>query len=75
MAATGTINVGKRVSSMEVSPEFDGYSKVVIQVTDDLFYESGVSTGRTLELKCPWVSPHLQALWQISSRYSRLPVE
>jgi len=54
MSATGTSVIGKRVSNMEVSPEFDGYSKVVIQVTDDLSYEAGTSTGRTLELKCPW---------------------
>lgn len=54
MSAIGSTNIGKRVSNMEVSPEFDGYSKVVIQVTDDLYYEAGVSTGRALELKCPW---------------------
>ncbi len=54
MSATGATNIGKRLSSMELAPEFDGYSKVIIQVTDDLFYEAGVSTGRTLELKCPW---------------------
>lgn len=54
MSATGTTNVSKRVSNMEISPEFDGYSRVVIQVTDELSYESGVATGRTLELKCPW---------------------
>jgi len=54
VSAAGATNVGKRITNMEVSPEFDGYSKVVILVTDDLFYEAGVNTGRTLELKCPW---------------------
>lgn len=59
MSTTGITNIGKRVSSLDVSPEFDGYSKVVIQVTDELFYESGVTTGRTLELKCPWGTQHM----------------
>ena len=54
MSAIGATNVSKRVSGMEISPEFDGYSRVVIQVTDELSYEAGVATGRTLELKCPW---------------------
>lgn len=54
MTTVGSTNVGKRLSSMEVSPAFDGYSKVVILVTDELCYEAGEDTGRTLELECPW---------------------
>ncbi len=39
---------------MEVSPAFDGYSRVIIWVTDELCYEAGETSGRTLELECPW---------------------
>lgn len=54
MSDVGVTSVGRRANSMEVSPEFDGYSKVVLLVSDELQYEAGVDTGRTLELKCPW---------------------
>ena len=54
MSSVGSTNVSKRVSTMDVTPEFDGYSKVVIDLGDGTIYESGYSTGRTLELKCPW---------------------
>ena len=53
---TGTVNIGKRVSSAEVSPQLDGYTQVVLNVTDDLCYTAGRNTGRTLELTCPWGS-------------------
>lgn len=36
------------------SPEFDGFSKVVIVVTDELEYSAGTDTGRTLTMICPW---------------------
>lgn len=54
MSTVGSTNIGKRLSSMEVSPAFDGYSRVVILVTDELCYEAGETSGRTLELECPW---------------------
>lgn len=31
-----------------------GYSKVIMNVTEDLYYEAGTDTGETLELDCPW---------------------
>lgn len=34
--------------------EQGGYSKVVLNVTDDLCYESGNDTGEILEVTCPW---------------------
>lgn len=49
-----------RVGNLEISPEFDGYTRVVIWLDakddngDDLFVEAGMPTGRTLELTCPW---------------------
>lgn len=32
----------------------DGYSRVVINVSEDISYEAGVSTGRTLTISNPW---------------------
>ena len=49
-----TTNVRQAIKSFEVSPEFDGFSKVIINVTDELSYEAGTTTGRTLTLSCPW---------------------
>lgn len=46
--------VGKKTRSFESSPEFDGYTRVVIIVSEDVEYSSGVETGRTLSLECPW---------------------
>lgn len=48
------INLRKEITAFSDSERFDGYSKIVINVTDDLFYEAGDSTGRTLTLSCPW---------------------
>lgn len=31
-----------------------GYSKVILNVTEDLYYEAGTDTGETLEVDCPW---------------------
>lgn len=55
-----TINLLQRAESMDISPEFDGYSRVVIWLDakdddgNELYYEAGTSTGRTLEMTCPW---------------------
>lgn len=46
--------VGSRVRSFETSPEFDSFTKVVINVSDDVSYEAGTDSGRTLTLECPW---------------------
>lgn len=49
-----TVQVGLAVSDLEISGQLNGYSKVVIQVNDELQYESGEDTGRVLTLNCPW---------------------
>lgn len=36
------------------SPQFDGFSKVVIIVSDTVEYSAGDDTGRTMRLNCPW---------------------
>ena len=51
---SNTPYVGRIVRSFITAPEFDGFSKVVIVVTDELEYAAGTDTGRTLSLVCPW---------------------
>ncbi len=48
------INLRKEISGFNKTERFDAYSKIIINVTDDLFYEAGDDTGRTLTLSCPW---------------------
>ena len=40
--------------SFDKAEQFDGYSKVIIIVSDEVEYSSGTDTGRTLTLNCPW---------------------
>lgn len=42
------------MASFDSAPEFDGYTKVVITVSEDVEYSAGVDTGRTLTLENPW---------------------
>ena len=51
---TGATSIGKNAESLLVSKQFGAYSKVVINVTAELYYESGNDTGRTLTISCPW---------------------
>lgn len=44
----------KNVASLEKENSFNGYSLVVINVSDDLSYTAGTDSGRTLTLECPW---------------------
>lgn len=48
------LNLRKEVKAFAKSERFNVYSKVIINVSDDLFYEAGDNTGRTLTLSCPW---------------------
>lgn len=48
------INLSQRLTSLDVSPQFSPYSKVVIHVSDDTVIEKGNDTGRTLELTNPF---------------------
>lgn len=47
-------SIGKSATDFEDSDQLAGYSKVVIEVTDEISYESGSDTGRTLTMSCPW---------------------
>lgn len=40
--------------SFEKAEQFDGFSKVVIIVSDEIEYSAGTDTGRTLTLNCHW---------------------
>ena len=59
MSETVGVNVLKRAASMDVSPQFDGYSGVRIFVgTDDsgnaVIYQAGTDGGQVLEIKNPF---------------------
>lgn len=45
--------------SFRSSPEFDGFSKVVIIVSDEIEYSAGTDSGRTLRLTNPWGTPEM----------------
>lgn len=53
-SVSNVINLRQSVAAFSDSEHLDGYSKIVINVTDDLCYEAGDNTGRTLTLSCPW---------------------
>lgn len=46
--------VGRNIRRFESSPQFDGYSRVIITVSDEIEYSAGNELGRTLRLTCPW---------------------
>ena len=48
------IGVGKEVSGLNVSPQFEAYSGVEIIVDDDISYLSGNYSGRVLTIENPW---------------------
>lgn len=48
------LRLRKEITSFSKAERFDTYSKIIINVSDDLCYEAGDSTGRTLTLSCPW---------------------
>lgn len=47
-------NVRSNVASLHKQTQLDAYSKVHVDVTDELFYEAGDDTGRMLTVSCPW---------------------
>lgn len=48
------VNVFKEISNLDVSPQFNSYSKVVIHVDDETTVEYGNNSGRTLEFDNPF---------------------
>lgn len=49
-----SVNILRSMESFDKAEQFDGFSKVVIIVSDEIEYSSGDDTGRTLTLNCPW---------------------
>ena len=54
-----TTFLGRRMRSFKSSPQFDGFSKVTIVVSDEIEYSAGSDLGRTLTLTCPWGTPEM----------------
>lgn len=49
-----SVNILRNMVSFDKAEQFDGFSKVVIIVSDEIEYSAGTDTGRTLTLNCPW---------------------
>lgn len=49
-----SVNILRNMVSFGRAEQFDGFSKVVIIVSDEIEYSAGTDTGRTLTLSCPW---------------------
>ena len=54
-----SVYVGKNLRKFESVPQFVGYTRVVLQVSDDIEYSAGTDTGRTLTLVNPWGTQQL----------------
>lgn len=52
--AIGTTSIGRSADGLEKQFVFDGYSKVVLKVSDDIEYVAGDDSGRTFTTSSPW---------------------
>lgn len=70
------VALGRRVSSLDVSPQFANYSKVIVHVSDDTAIEVGNDTGRTLELDNPFGTQQMaENILQSLSGYQYQPYD
>lgn len=51
---SSSVSILRNMVSFDKAEQFDGFSKVVIIVSDEVEYSAGTDTGRTLTLNCPW---------------------
>lgn len=51
---SSSVNILRNMVSFDKAEQFDGFSKVVVIVSDEIEYSAGTDTGRTLTLNCPW---------------------
>lgn len=58
MSEAGQTSIGKNYRRLETSPE-DTYSKVTINVSDEISYSVGDDTGRELTAEIPWGTPQM----------------
>ena len=49
-----SVNILRNMVSFDKAEQFDGYSKVIVIVSDEIEYSAGTDTGRTLTLNCPF---------------------
>lgn len=54
-----TTYIGRNLRRFRTAPQFDGFSRVVITVSDEIEYSAGTELGRTLRLTCPWGTPEM----------------
>ena len=50
----GKMNLGKRLSDLSISPQFNGYSGVEIVIDEETSVFAGNNTGRILTINNPW---------------------
>ena len=48
------IMLGRKMRRFTSSPQFNGFSKIILIVSDEVEYTAGDDTGRTMRLTCPW---------------------
>lgn len=69
-----TTYIGQRVSNVEVSPQFQPYSRVIIHIDDETQVVAGNTTGRTLEIDNPFGNRQMaNAILQSLSGYQYQP--
>lgn len=51
---SNAVNILRNMVSFDKAEQFDGFSKVIIIVSDEIEYSAGTETGRALTLNCPW---------------------
>lgn len=56
---SNTTYIGRNMRRFQTAPQFDGFSRVVITVSDEIEYAAGTELGRTLRLTCPWGTPEM----------------
>lgn len=51
--------LGRSMQRFTSAPQFDGFSKVIIIVSDEIEYAAGNDTGRVLRITNPWGTPQM----------------
>lgn len=51
--------LGSSMQRFTSAPQFDGYSKVIITVNDEIEYTAGNDTGRVMRITNPWGTPQM----------------
>lgn len=70
------VGLGRRVSALDISPQFSNYSKVIIHTDDETAIEVGDDTGRTLELTNPFATQEMaENILQSLSGYQYQPYD